>query len=160
MLRRTHELLSDYVQLPCWQGLWGDANAAAPSLADGPAPARARAGAAAPLRGAVGDAVVQGVVSMLCGALYDTQQQVLVAPAGAGGGGRASAQGCFGDSACGGDEVSTVLAALAAPCAGYFGHPHLGALLELEGDWALQALLEAALGVFEAQQVGPGNWEQ
>lgn len=140
--------------LPCWQDVWADANAlgaaaAAPSDA-GTEPGSATAGG--PRRSAVGDAAILGVAEMLGGAVFDSQRQVLLAPWAAAGGPPPGGE----EGAPGGDEVERRLRALLAPYSAFFGRQHLAALLELEGDWAVQALLEAALERFDEEQVRGG----
>jgi hypothetical protein len=138
LLRRTHELLAEYVPLPCWQDVWADANKL-PGEAARPADG-------GPRRGAVGDAAVLGIADLLGDAVFDSQRQVLIVPE------AEEAPGAAG-AAARGDEVEARLRALAAPYRPFFGRQHLAALLELEGDWAVQALLEAAVDRFEEVQV-------
>jgi hypothetical protein len=139
VLRRTHELLSEYAALPVWPEVWADASKAA-ALADGE-----------PRRSAIGDAALLGVADMLPDAVFDSQRQVLLAP-------WAEAQP---DAAAlagpGSGEVEGRISALLAPYRSFFGRQHLAALLEVEGDWAMAALLEAALDRFEESQVGVGG---
>ena len=151
LLRRLHALLAEYVALPCWQDVWASANAVAPPAAE----EAARDGAGP--RSAVGEAAVRGAVELLGDALFDSQRQVLLAPP------RAADADALADGIPApegdallmrGDEVEERLRALVAPLRAFFGRAHLAALLELEGDWAVQALLEAALARFEEAQ-GP-----
>jgi hypothetical protein len=140
VLRRTHELLLEYVTLPPWQEIWARANCP---------PAGAVAAEGRPCGSAVGDVALSGVSAMLAEAVFDSQAQVLLAPW------AAAAPG--GDAAAGGavcDVVEDRVRGLLAPYRGFFGRQHLAALLEVEGDWAMQALLEAALERFEDVQVG------
>lgn len=148
VLRRAHELLAEYVPLPPWQELWSRANrlpeGAPPPAAPPEAPVRASA---------VGAAAVAGVADMLDDAVFDSQGQVLLAPwaaAAAAPGAAAEAGGAAGS----GGGVEDRLRGMLAPYRAFFGRRHLGALLEVEGDWAMQALLEAALERFEELQVG------
>ncbi|KAI8463089.1 MAG: hypothetical protein J3K34DRAFT_527270 [Monoraphidium minutum] len=134
VLRRAHELLAEYVPLPPWQDVWARANSA-------PSPAAVAAGR--PRASAAGDAAVLGVADMLSEAVFDSQGQVLLAPWAAAGAGEARGGAC---------AVEDSVRCLLAPYRGFFGRQHLAALLEVEGDWAMQALLEAALERFEEAQ--------
>jgi len=138
LLRCTHELLAEYVALPSWQDLWSQANHLA------------AAEEGQPRRSAVGDAAVLGVADMLADAVFDSKRQVMVLPAAAEYGGGAEAAD---DAAWDADQVEQRVRAVAAPYGGFFGRQHLAALLQLEGDWAMQALLEAAVDRFEEVQV-------
>jgi hypothetical protein len=148
LLRRTHELLAEYVPLPCWQDVW-----AAAATAPGTCPS---AGEATAPRSAVGDAAVLGIAEMLGDGVFDSTRQVLLPPFAE----EAPSTGTAAQRAAG--EVEARLRAALAPLRHFFGRQHLAALIELEGDAAMQALLEAALERFEEVQVrmSARGWEQ
>lgn len=139
LLRRTHQLLAEIVPLHSWQDVWFNANKTLGAAAVAAGQAR---------RSAVGDAAVLGIWELLPKAVFDSHRETLLAPWMVADGADGSGETAHSD------EVEQRLRALLAPYRSFFGRQHLLALLEVEGDWAIQALLEAAAECFEEVQVG------
>lgn len=132
VLQRTHQLLSQYVPLPCsWRQLWREADEVS---ADSNNPDSCQSVSTR--------AIAASLLQLLDTAAYDSEARVLLPPAAANVAAGRGADGVLG-------EVSAALKPLRA----FFGRQHLQSLLLLGGPAGQQHVLAGLLDKMDQEQV-------